>query len=50
MFLKTMVHQRPVGERPMVELEETDHPLSVDQRDGIDPARMEEIISRVLHS
>jgi hypothetical protein len=39
-----------VGQRPIVELEETDHPLSVDQRDGIDPARMQEIVSKVLHS
>jgi hypothetical protein len=49
-FLKTMVYQRPVGKRPVVELEETDHPLSVDQRNGIDPSRMQEIISKVLHS
>ena len=49
-FLKTKVHQRPVGERPIVELQETDHPLSIDQRNGIDPARMQEIISRLLHS
>src|SRR5262249_1657406 len=26
MFLKTMVHQRAVGQRPTVELEKTDHP------------------------
>jgi hypothetical protein len=50
MFLKTMVHQRGVGERPVVELEESDHPLSVDQRNGVDPARMQDIISKVLHS
>jgi hypothetical protein len=49
-FLKTMVHQRAVGERPIVKLEETDHPLSVDQRQGIDAVRMQEIISKVLHS
>jgi hypothetical protein len=48
-FLKTMVHQRAVGQRPVVELDETDHPLSVDQRNGIDPGRMQEIISKVLH-
>lgn len=47
--LKTLVHQRPVGERPLVVLEETDHPLSVDQHQGIDPARMQEIIGKVLH-
>jgi hypothetical protein len=33
--LKTRVHQRPVGERPWVELEPTDHPLAVEQREGI---------------
>jgi hypothetical protein len=49
-FLKTTVHQRAVGQRPIVRLEETDHPLSVDQRDGIDPVRMQEIVSRVIHS
>ncbi len=48
-FLKTMVHQRAVGQRPVVELDETDHPLSVDQRNGIDPGRMQEIIRKVLH-
>jgi hypothetical protein len=49
-FLKTMIHQRAVGQRPIVELDQSDHPLSVDQRNGIDPVRMQEIISRVLHS
>jgi|SRR6516165_585556 hypothetical protein len=49
-FLKTTVHQRAVGQRPIVELEETDHPLSVDQRSGVDALRMQEIISKVLHS
>lgn len=49
-FLKTMVHQRPVGQRPTVELEETDHPLSVDQRNGIVMPVMEAIISKLLHS
>jgi hypothetical protein len=48
-FMKTMVHQRAVGQRPVVELDETDHPLSVDQRNGIDPKRMQEIISKLLH-
>ncbi|MBM4068236.1 MAG: DUF2199 domain-containing protein [Planctomycetes bacterium] len=49
-FLKTMVHQRPVGLRPLVELDETDHPLSIDQRRDIEPARMQDIIRKVLHS
>lgn len=48
-FLKTMVYQQPVEQRPIVELEETDHPLSVDQRNGIDPTRMQEIVIKILH-
>ena len=49
MFLKTTVHQRAVGQRPLVELEATDHPLSVDQRNGIDPSRLQEMIVKLLH-
>jgi hypothetical protein len=41
--LKTMVHTRPVGERPLLELEPTDHPLAVEQREGIDLARVREL-------
>lgn len=33
--LKTRVHTQPVGERPFVELEPTDHPLAIEQRTGI---------------
>jgi len=33
--LKTHVHTQPVGQRPLVELEPTDHPLAVEQRNGI---------------
>lgn len=44
--LKARVHQRPVGERPWVELEPTDHPLSIEQRSGIDDTR----IAAVWHS
>jgi hypothetical protein len=49
-FLKTRVSQRPVGLRPLVELEPTDHPLAVHQREGIGLARMQEIITKALHS
>jgi hypothetical protein len=41
--LKTMVHTRPVGRRPLIELEPTDHPLAVDQRDGVTLSRIQEI-------
>ncbi|MBC7804670.1 MAG: DUF2199 domain-containing protein [Akkermansiaceae bacterium] len=47
--LKTMVHTRPVGERPFVELEPTNHPLAVEQRDGISWDRVRQIAEAVLH-
>ncbi len=48
-FLKTMVHQREVGVRPRVELADGDHPLSVDQRTGIEEQRLREIAVGLLH-
>lgn len=50
MYLKTMVHQREVGSRPLVKLEPTEHPLSVHQRDGISSEEMKTIIAKVLHT
>jgi hypothetical protein len=47
--LKTMVHTREVGRRPWVELEPTDHPLAMEQREGITLARVQEIAELVLH-
>ncbi|MGL4463237.1 MAG: DUF2199 domain-containing protein [Planctomycetia bacterium] len=47
--LKSMVHTREVGRRPWVELEPTDHPLAVEQRQGITLARIQEIAERLLH-
>ncbi|MFE7411584.1 DUF2199 domain-containing protein [Streptomyces laurentii] len=47
--LKTHVHTRPIGERPFVELEPTDHPLAVEQREGITLDRVREIAAAVLH-
>jgi hypothetical protein len=40
--LKTMVHTQPVGLRPLVEVEPTDHPLAVEQREGITTERVRE--------
>lgn len=48
--LKTHVHTRPVGERPYVELEPTEHPLAVEQRTGITMDRVREIAESVLHA
>jgi hypothetical protein len=50
MFLKTMVYHRALGLRPLVELEPTDHPLAVHQREGIPPSELQKIITSVLHS
>jgi hypothetical protein len=46
--LKTHVHTRAVGLRPLVELEHTEHPLAVEQRTGITLARVQEIAERQL--
>jgi hypothetical protein len=48
--LKTHVHTRPVGLRPLIELEPTDHPLAIEQRQGIRPARLRDIAETLLHS
>ena len=47
--LKTEVHTEPVGTRPHVVLEPTDHPLSVEQRSGITVRRVPEIAELLLH-
>ena len=41
--LKTYLHLRGGNLRPSIELELTDHPLAVDQRQGISIERVEEI-------
>lgn len=47
--LKTHVQTRPIGKRPSIELERTDHPLAIEQRDGITMARVREIAESILH-
>lgn len=49
MNLKTMVRPRKGRIRPILELEATDHPLSVDYREGISIARAQEIAEAALH-
>lgn len=49
LHLKTHVHTRLVGQRPFIELEPTDHPLAVEQRDGITMERVREIAEALLH-
>lgn len=47
--LKTVVHLRDEGTRPFIELNPTDHPLSVEQQDGISVERVAEIYASVMH-
>lgn len=49
MFLKAHVVQRPPGVRPLVVLERTNHPLALEQRNGIDPERVRRIVADLLH-
>ena len=41
--LKTRAHLRDNGIRPYIELEPTDHPLALEQRNGIPVSRVAEI-------
>ena len=47
--LKARVHLRDDGIRPYIELEPTDHPLAIEQREGISAARVGEIFAHVAH-
>lgn len=47
--LKTRVHLRDNGTRPFIELEPTDHPLAVEQREGISQTRLAEIYEQMVH-
>ena len=47
--LKTHVHIREPGLRPLIELEPTDHPLAIEQRAGITVERVAEIYAAYMH-
>jgi hypothetical protein len=47
--LKTRVHLRDGLIRPFIELEPTDHPLAVEQRDGITVARVAGLYAMAVH-
>jgi hypothetical protein len=47
--LKTRVRMQAVGQRPLIELEPTDHPLAAEQRAGITLARAQEVTETLLH-
>lgn len=50
MSLRVNIHTRPVGTRPLIVIEPTDHPLSVEQRYGINLSRVQEIAEKCLHN
>ena len=47
--LKTNLQTMPVGERPTITLQPTDHPLSIEQQRGITMARVQQIAEAALH-
>ena len=47
--LKTNLHLVPGGKRPRLELEPTEHPLAVDQRDGIELDALVQRLGDHLH-
>ena len=47
--MKTRVHPRESGNRPYIELENTDHPLAVDFHRGISISRAQEIAEHTMH-
>jgi hypothetical protein len=49
MDLKTRVHLRDHGLRPWIELEPTDHPLALEQHNGISVDRVAEIYAIMMH-
>lgn len=47
--LKCKVHSRPPGQRPYIELESTNHPLAIEQSQGITVDRLIEIAEKIEH-
>jgi len=48
LHLRTHVHFQPLNNRPLIELEATDHPLAIEQRDGITLERAQEIVAAMM--
>ena len=47
--LKADLLTQPVGQRPKVMLQATDHPLYREQKSGISVERVQEIVEAILH-
>jgi hypothetical protein len=48
-YLKTMVYPNSIGQRPSVILEQSLHPLALDQKNGITLERLKDIVVTALH-
>lgn len=48
--LKTMAHIRDNGIRPCIELQPTEHPLAIEQGNGITVERVAELYSIIMHA
>jgi hypothetical protein len=48
--LATNVHTAPLGERPFIELQPSDHPLFREQNEGITWARVQQIAEESIHA
>ena len=49
-LLKTMISVRAWPTRPYVGLEPNDHPLAVEQREGVSEQRVQQLVERILHA
>ena len=49
MNMSARIRTMPVGERSVIDLEESDHPLAIEQRDGISAARLQDLVEASLH-
>ncbi|MEX6505123.1 DUF2199 domain-containing protein [Jiella sp. M17.18] len=47
--LRSSLHLQPIGQRPLIELAPSDHPLSLEQRQGISAQRLGEIFAACVH-
>jgi len=47
--LRTLAHPRSKGQRPIITLEPTEHPLSVDVRNGLTIRRAQEMAEQLMH-
>ncbi len=47
--VEVFIHTQPVGQRPQFEISDPEHPLAIEQREGITMERVQEIAETILH-